>query len=59
MKVFTSDKIRAADQFTINHEPIASIMLMERVATQLADWFTKKISKETPINSTSRSLYCL
>jgi hydroxyethylthiazole kinase-like uncharacterized protein yjeF len=49
MKIFTSDKIRAADAYTIEHEPIASIMLMERAAGQLADWITKKIPKETSL----------
>jgi ADP-dependent NAD(P)H-hydrate dehydratase / NAD(P)H-hydrate epimerase len=47
MKIFTTDKIRAADAYTIEHEPVTSIMLMERAAGQLAEWITKKISRET------------
>lgn len=39
MKVLSTPQIREADQFTILHEPIASIDLMERAAGQLSDWF--------------------
>jgi hydroxyethylthiazole kinase-like uncharacterized protein yjeF len=49
MKIFTSDKIRIADAYTIEHEPVASITLMERAADQLAEWTAKKIPKETPV----------
>lgn len=35
MKLFTADKIRELDQYTIQHEPIASIDLMERAADAL------------------------
>lgn len=40
MKVFTADQIRAWDAYTIGHEPIASIELMERAALVFTDWFT-------------------
>ncbi len=33
MKLFTTEQIREADQYTIKNEPIASIDLMERAAT--------------------------
>lgn len=49
MKIFTSDKIRSADAFTIDHEPIASVMLMERAAGQLADWIISNVPREAPI----------
>ena len=47
MKVFTAQQIHAWDEFTIQHEPISSIDLMERAATKCVDWllqnnFTKK-----------------
>ena len=38
MKVFTSDKIREIDAYTIEHEPIASIALMERAAQACSAW---------------------
>ena len=36
MKIFTSAKIRELDRYTIEHEPIQSIDLMERAASTLA-----------------------
>jgi len=36
MKVFTTDQIRMADAFTIAHEPVRSLDLMERAALGLA-----------------------
>ena len=50
MKFFSSDKIHAADEYTILHEPIASIYLMERAANQLASWIAKRVEKEAPIS---------
>ena len=38
MKILTSSQIRAVDDYTIEHEPIASIDLMERAAMKCADW---------------------
>jgi hydroxyethylthiazole kinase-like uncharacterized protein yjeF len=40
MKIFTSEQIRQIDKYTIEHEPVASIDLMERAARQIADWLT-------------------
>jgi hydroxyethylthiazole kinase-like uncharacterized protein yjeF len=40
MKLFTSEQIRTIDRYTIEHEPIASIDLMERAAGQIAEWLT-------------------
>jgi hydroxyethylthiazole kinase-like uncharacterized protein yjeF len=39
MKLFTSAQIKNWDAFTIQHEPIASIDLMERAAQQCTNWF--------------------
>lgn len=44
-KVFTVDKIRLADQFTIEKEPIKSIDLMERAAQTCADWLLERTTK--------------
>ena len=38
MKVFDAEQIRAWDQYTIRHEPIASIDLMERAALKCVEW---------------------
>ena len=34
MKILKADQIRSWDQYTIEHEPVASIDLMERAATK-------------------------
>lgn len=38
MKILTASQIREADAYTIEHEPIASIDLMERAAKRCSDW---------------------
>ncbi len=38
MKILTAEQIRQADQYTIQNEPISSLDLMERAASQCADW---------------------
>lgn len=38
MKIFTTEQIRSWDQFTISHESIASIQLMERASGTIAKW---------------------
>lgn len=43
MKIFPADKIREADAYTIQHEPIASIDLMERAASACHGWLKKKL----------------
>ncbi len=45
MKLFTAQQIRDADAYTIKHEPIASIDLMERASQKCLDWLTKKYNK--------------
>lgn len=49
MKVFTTAQIRMLDQFTIEHEPIASIDLMERAA----DALFAELLRLHPFNSTA------
>lgn len=44
-KIFTVDKIRLADQFTIENEPIKSIDLMERAASACVAWLSERIDK--------------
>lgn len=39
MKILSIEDIRALDEYTIKHEPIASIDLMERASQAFCDWF--------------------
>lgn len=41
MQILTAHQIRAWDEFTIRHEPISSIDLMERAAATCFDWISK------------------
>jgi NAD(P)H-hydrate epimerase len=45
MKLFCTDQIKEIDKFTINEEPVASIDLMERAATQLLRWFLPRFER--------------
>ncbi len=42
MKIFSAEEIRLWDQYTIRHEPVLSIDLMERAATACTDWLLKQ-----------------
>ena len=44
MKIFPTSGIRQLDAYTIEHEPIASIDLMERAARALADAIMEQLS---------------
>lgn len=41
MKIFTAGQIRSWDQFTISHEPVSSVQLMERASTAVAGWISE------------------
>lgn len=43
MKIFSVDKIKEADEYTIQNEPIADIDLMERAAKQLFKWIEHRV----------------
>ena len=47
MKILNAEQIRAADAYTIAHEPIKSIDLMERAANACTDWIIEYFLKET------------
>ncbi|HJD76040.1 MAG TPA: NAD(P)H-hydrate dehydratase [Bacteroides reticulotermitis] len=49
MKIFPSSSIKKLDAYTIEHEPIASIDLMERAAKALTKAITDRWKTETPI----------
>jgi ADP-dependent NAD(P)H-hydrate dehydratase / NAD(P)H-hydrate epimerase len=41
MKIFTAGQIRDCDQYTIMHEPVSSIQLMERAAEACVNWISE------------------
>lgn len=45
-KIFSVQQIRRADQYTILHEPVLSIDLMERAATACCNWISKRYTVE-------------
>ncbi len=49
MKIFTSAQIHELDKYTIQHEPIKSIDLMERAAKAITETVMRRWSNETPI----------
>lgn len=49
MKVFTSNQVRTIDSYTIEHEPIESIDLMERAATAIFQWFVFNIPPQKKV----------
>ena len=42
MEILSADQIRAWDEFTIQHEPISSIDLMERAAATCFQWILQR-----------------
>ncbi|MCJ8211389.1 NAD(P)H-hydrate dehydratase [Mucilaginibacter sp. RS28] len=52
--ILTSGQIRQADEYTITHEPIASVDLMERAARAFVDEFAKRY----PQKKLTIALYC-
>ena len=49
MKILSSQQIRDWDQYTINHEPIASIDLMERAAVKCVEWLEENNLIQNPV----------
>jgi ADP-dependent NAD(P)H-hydrate dehydratase / NAD(P)H-hydrate epimerase len=43
-KLFTAVQVRKIDGYTIEHEPVASVDLMERAAMALTSWITKRFT---------------
>ncbi|MCF6171999.1 MAG: NAD(P)H-hydrate dehydratase [Bacteroidales bacterium] len=46
MKILPIEEVRNADAYTIANEPIASIDLMERAASQIYKWIKKRVPKK-------------
>lgn len=49
MKILSVNQVREADAFTITHEPVSDLDLMERAALQLFNWFLKNIPVSRPV----------
>ncbi|MDQ1332200.1 MAG: ADP-dependent NAD(P)H-hydrate dehydratase / NAD(P)H-hydrate epimerase [Bacteroidota bacterium] len=49
MKIFRSYQIKQIDEYTIIHEPVSSVDLMERAANQLFKWFISRFDRKHPI----------
>lgn len=49
MKIFTATQIRELDKYTIEHEPVKSIDLMERAARAITSAIIKRWSTDVPI----------
>ncbi len=49
MKIFSSQQIKEWDQYTIQHEPISSIDLMERASLAFVNWFESQFHNEEQI----------
>jgi len=49
MKILSAAQTRQADAYTIAHEPIASLALMERAAGVLAAWLMEHYGLELPV----------
>ncbi len=43
MRILNTKQIRELDAYTIQHEPVASIDLMERASRAFTDWFTARV----------------
>lgn len=49
MKIFTSAQIHELDKYTIEHEPISSLNLMERAAKALTRAIEEEWANRTPV----------
>ncbi len=49
MRILTTRQIRELDAYTIRHEPIASIDLMERASRAFVEWFTLQIHSDNKV----------
>ena len=46
MNIYSAEQIKAWDAYTIQHEPVASIDLMERASKKCADWIVTHYSQK-------------
>jgi NAD(P)H-hydrate epimerase len=50
MKILPAEKIREADAYTIAHEPVADIDLMERAAMACFNWMSERIAASQTVH---------
>ncbi len=48
MKILSAKQIREADAYTIEHEPVSSLQLMERAAAECAGWLAHTFGEAPP-----------
>lgn len=46
MKILSAPQIRAADAYTIAHEPVSGLLLMERAATACTEWIVQRYAND-------------
>lgn len=49
MKIFTSKQIHEWDAYTIEHEPVSSVDLMERAAEAITDALAEEVDTDVPV----------
>ena len=49
MKIFSTSQVRLLDAYTIEHEPVASIDLMERAAQAIFEAYAKSFNLQRPV----------
>lgn len=49
MKIFKAKQVREADAFTIKHEPISSLDLMERASKKVSKWIQKQFPQTNKV----------
>lgn len=49
MKILSTEQIREADRYTIQNEPVSSVDLMERAATQVTQWLLARLGKNASV----------
>ena len=45
MKIFCCDQIKDIDEYTIKHEPVSSIDLMERASGEIFKWIESRFDR--------------
>ncbi|NIJ52059.1 NAD(P)H-hydrate dehydratase [Dyadobacter arcticus] len=50
MKILNVSQIRELDAYTIKHEPVSSLDLMERASNAFAGWFTNQFVNTRPVH---------
>lgn len=49
MKILSANQIKEADRYTVQNEPISSVLLMERASVAMSEWIESNISQKSPL----------